>query len=268
MPVARRIRLGASPEEALAAGVPFLGADTQAAVSALSIHRETGASLIEMLAGVVRWIRERNEAAGAAGAGSAGARMSARLVAGLPLAFVPFMPATKQSLVDRTGSAILILGIGLCLIGLRWITSLIPRPPMEDQGAVIAGWVSCVLRAQGDLTSAMSAAARFAPAEIRPELEAAERRVRLGASWSVALELSKQEPIRALGRTLGRSYELGLPASDALDEFARTRRSLQRQAFEATLKRAPVTMVLPLTLCVLPAYGLLGLAPFIRGIAV
>ena len=38
-------------------------------------------------------------------------------------------------------------------------------------------------------------------------------------------------------------------------------------SFEAEMRKAPVRMVLPLTLCILPSFGFLPLAPFLRGIA-
>lgn len=265
--VARRISLGASLEEAISSASRLLGSDLDIVVAIVSIHRKTGASLVEMLSQTIDSIRARYEAEGAAGAGSAGARMSARLVAGLPLAFVPLMPASKASLLDRPGSAFLILGVGLCLVGLKWISSLIPKPPSDDEGGSLAEWLACVLRAGGDLRTGMMAAVEAAPKALRPELEAVRRRVALGASWSRALELSDNEALRALGKRLHRSYRLGIPASDALAEFARQRRLKLKHRFDGALKRAPVAMVLPLTLCVLPAYALLGLAPFVRGIS-
>ncbi|MEA2498218.1 MAG: hypothetical protein QOH26_623 [Actinomycetota bacterium] len=263
--VARRVTLGAAPEHAIRAARE-LDEVSDAIAAAFVVHRSSGASLAEMLERVSAATRRRVEANRSAGAGSAGARMSARLVAGLPLAFVPLMPAARSSMFDVTGSAILILGVALCAGGLRWVSSLIPAPPRDDEVAQVAECLAGVLRAGGTLAVAMSVALAVAPEEIRNELERAARRVRLGVGWTRALSLS-EGPVNALAPAIARSYRRGLPAADVLEELARGRRAAAASDFEVALRRAPVMMVLPLTLCVLPAYALLGLAPFVRGIA-
>jgi tight adherence protein B len=264
--MAGRISLGDPPSRAIESSDVF-GLDAGSVAAAFRISEVTGASLAVMLERTADSIRVRAEARRAAGAGSAGARLSARLVAGLPLAFVPFMPAAGSSLTDPTGSALLVLGVVLCVGGLRWISILIPPPPPEDPTAQLADRIATILRAGASLDDAMAWAMKDLSGPATAELRRAVARVRLGASWIESLLLSA-EPIVEIGSVMKTSYSCGLPTADALERLARRRRAAAASDFETSLKRAPVMMVLPLTLCVLPSYALLGLAPFVRGVAI
>jgi hypothetical protein len=57
-----------------------------------------------------------------------------------------------------------------------------------------------------------------------------------------------------------------MPLADALESFAERWRRERTSAFDARLRRAPVLIVIPLTLLVLPSFLLLGVAPFVRGL--
>lgn len=264
--VANRISLGDAPSSAVGSPAVF-GTDADPIGAAFRISEVTGASLAVMLERTADSIRTREEARRASGAGSAGARLSARLVAGLPLAFVPFMPAAGSPLTDATGSALLVLGTVLCVGGLRWISALIPPPPPEDVAALLCDRIATVLRAGGSLDDAMLQGTTSLPDEATEEMGRAKARVRLGASWMDSL-LMGGEALREIGSVIRISYARGLPTADALERLARRRRTAAASDFETALRRAPVMMVLPLTLCVLPSYALLGLAPFVRGVTI
>jgi pilus assembly protein TadC len=95
-----------------------------------------------------------------------------------------------------------------------------------------------------------------------------ERRlVRLGSSWTGALERSEDTGLAALAATIERAERTGTPIAAALVGFAKRRRQRLHLEFEAATKKAPVVMVVPLVLCVLPSFCLLALAPFLRGLA-
>jgi hypothetical protein len=49
--------------------------------------------------------------------------------------------------------------------------------------------------------------------------------------------------------------------------FAARRRAARSRDFDAAMRRAPVLMVVPLVICVLPSFLLLGVAPFLRGLS-
>jgi tight adherence protein B len=262
--VARRIEIGDSPAHALSSAL-FLGEEAPLVATAFSMRSTVGSSPVEILEFVVTSLRDRAEFDRAAGAGAAGARMSARLIAGLPLAFLPLLPSTRSALLDRTGSALLLLGIALCMVGFRWISSLVPSPPADDEVARLAELLAGALEGGATLRSALSSMTGYLSHDLEEEVVKLTRRLRLGSSWASAFEHARGDLV-ALGRVVVRFQERGLPLADPLREFARSRRASLRSDFEVAMRRAPVAMVLPLTLCVLPAYALLGVAPFIRNI--
>ena len=77
---------------------------------------------------------------------------------------------------------------------------------------------------------------------------------------------SDDESLRSLGAALAAPQSLGVPVAAALDEFARRRAESLENALERAIRRAPVKMVVPLTLCVLPSFALLALTPFLRSL--
>jgi hypothetical protein len=65
---------------------------------------------------------------------------------------------------------------------------------------------------------------------------------------------------------IARAEGHGLSPEASLRRFAAARRVMATRSFERDVRRAPVLMVLPLVLCVLPAFGLLAVGPFLRSI--
>jgi hypothetical protein len=98
-------------------------------------------------------------------------------------------------------------------------------------------------------------------------LSRAARRAQLGCPWPEALRRSCDAGYTALAQVIERTDRHGLPAADALEAFAVLRRAERAQEFEKSIRRAPVLMVVPLVLCVLPAFVLLALGPFLRGLS-
>lgn len=263
----RRLRLGDPVPAAIAAMDGAFGGDADVVAGVLAIHGELGGDVAAMLDTIAGGIAERGEAGAAAAAAGAGAKLSGRLVAGLPLAFIPLMPAARAPLFDGTGLALLVAGVALALAGMRWIGRLVPRPPGEDGAALIALVAAGVVRGGTGLHAALDCLARQAPVDVRAALLRARRRVQLGTSWSRALEQAESESLRMLGATLQRADRRGVPVADSLLSFVERRRAEAAREFDRATRRAPILMVVPLVVCVLPAYALLGLAPFLRGLA-
>lgn len=262
----RRLRLGMPAPAALRSLTSF-GPDAETLAILFSLHAQTGAALPPMLRGLAEGIDQRERVARSGAAASAGARLSGRMVAGLPLLFVPLVPAAGAPLLDPPGLLILTLGLALAMAGLRWISSLVPQPPQADAVAVVSDVLAAMVSGGASHELALGAMVDAAPESLRTHLVRARRRHALGLGWPAALAMSEDEGVRQLGASLRRSVAYGLPAADGLRELARERRTMAAHAFEALLRRAPVKMVLPLTLCVLPGYGFLALAPFLRGMA-
>ena len=97
------------------------------------------------------------------------------------------------------------------------------------------------------------------------ELEEARRQVALGSPWKPALrgvaERTGLPELRRLSITLERSERLGSPVADQLRRLARDVRDERRLRDEERARRAPVAMLFPLVLCILPAFVLAAVVP-------
>ena len=231
---------------------------------AFSVHLATG---VDLVAWLERIVSDREETAGAlkaARGAAAGAALSGRMVAGLPLLFVPLTPVSRAPLTDPVGLTMLSLGVVLAVAGLRWIGRLLPQPATEDAAAELAMLLAAMLRAGLPVAGALGLVCghRDAP----PSLVRAGRLVTLGATWQQALKQAGDESA-SLAAAIGRAQRFGIPAADALESHAAARRAEIKRDFEEKLRRAPVLMVVPLTCCILPAYGLLALGPFVRSMS-
>jgi tight adherence protein B len=264
---ARRVRLGDSIEGALAALEDDLGFDARALQSIVGVGLTLGGDVPRMLDSLARTIEERLEGEKAAAASTAGAKLSGRIVAGLPLLCIPLLPASRAPLFDAAGIALLLAGCALAWSGLRWMAKLVPAPSSFDDGAAAAAEVvSSALRGGASLRAGLDAVARHPPPGLEAGLRRAAQVVRLGVAWAEALARSRHTCLVDLGRALRLAESKGVPAAAALSAFALARRAERARRLDAAIKRAPVLMVVPLVVCVLPAFMLLGLAPFIRGL--
>jgi tight adherence protein B len=204
----------------------------------------------------------------AARAAAAGARLSARLVAALPLLFLPLVPLARAPLLDAAGAVTGGAGILLAIAGIVSIERLLPRPPSNDEpGAALAERVGAALRSGMPTATALELVARHPPPGLWRPMLRARRRAALGEPWPRALARSDDEALEAMARVLARAWRTGLPAADALFALADARRAEAGRAFDGAVRRAPVLMVIPLVAFVLPSFVLLALAPFLRSMS-
>ncbi|MGH2754451.1 MAG: type II secretion system F family protein [Actinomycetota bacterium] len=266
--VARRLKLGSSLADALEVARPFFDSDLDALILVVKLHARAGGDGASLLEAIARSIDERVAGAGRAQVHAAGARLSARMVAGLPLAALLFVPGSRAPLLDPAGIGVIGLGILLCLAGMMWMGRLLPRPPTEaDEATLLAVAVAAAARAGCTVAQVLGIAAESASGSFGAELRRARRRNHLGLAWPRCLAASSDEGLRELGRVLSIPARVGLPLAEGLDDFVLSRADLREQELERAIRRAPVKMVVPLTLCILPAFGLLALTPFLRGLA-
>jgi pilus assembly protein TadC len=73
------------------------------------------------------------------------------------------------------------------------------------------------------------------------------------------------EPIRPLSRALVDAERYGTPLGASLDRIADDARRARQQRAQEAARRIPVQLLLPLVTCILPAFGLLTVAPLIAG---
>ncbi len=273
---AGRLRLGASPARVVGDLGDFLGPDCDALSGLVDAHLRSGGDLARMLDSYATSVQERVNAAARAHNAGSGARASGRLIAALPALVFPLTPLSHAPLFDGVGLVCLFAGSGLVWAGMAWIERLVPRPPPgDDPAAYLADLTASMLRGGVGLEAALVAATRApdgAPADGRVDnapargLGRARRMARLGRTWPDALATAGPG-FEALGTLLERAAALGIPAATALEGFAAHRREEGGRTFENAARRAPVFMVVPLAVCVLPAFVLLCVVPFLRGLA-
>ena len=266
--VSDRLQLGDCRVRALEPLRSVFGTDHAALATIVDLAGSVGGDTAAMLDRLARVIEARDSFVTAGRSASAGAVLSARMVAGLPLAFLPLTPAARAPLLDPIGILLLVTGIALAGAGMWWIHRVVPRPSgTDDPGAAIAEMTAALLDGGLSLPSSLQRVSSMSSIDGSGELTRCARRVALGASWSRALSLSCDEGFRELGTTLERALRMGLPVENALVSLASRRRERISHEFEATTRKAPVKMVVPLVLFVLPSFGVLALAPFLRGLA-
>jgi Flp pilus assembly protein TadB len=92
-------------------------------------------------------------------------------------------------------------------------------------------------------------------------------RIALGMPPSDVWGSIASEPALApLGRTLARSARTGEPVADALDRLGRELAARSRSETEDAARRVGVRAAVPLGLCLLPAFLLVGIVPVVAGL--
>lgn len=263
-PAARRVSLGRSPAAALADD-RSLGPVSGPLARSFALHRAAGGSLPALLERVAAAVETDAAAARTSHATTSGARLSARLVAALPLVFAPLTSGASAFEAGPAGAVLLAAGVALGATGLWWIGRLVPEPPGCDDGAAsLADDLSVALEGGVPLEAALGAVAEHPPPGLEDTLARVRRRVRLGAAWVDALRREDGAPA-ALAEVLARSRAWGVPAAGPLHDWAGARRAALRTEMQRAVRRAPVLMVVPLTVCVLPSFALLAFGPFVLG---
>lgn len=257
--IAGRARLGLSPRRAVEGC--FAGpADALGIV--LAVHSKLGGRLPDMLDHLAATIESDAQARRLARAHAAGVRTSARLVAGLPLLFSPMAITASPGPAEWISIAV---GCALTFVGLRWMALLVPSPDRSGAGPrLLALLLSATLAGGANPAAILDECADRLPGATGEQLKDARRRVRLGATWPRALSWSSDPGLQELAGLLGRCGRAGLPVTEAIALFERSTAARAAADLEAALRKAPVKMVVPLTVCVLPAFAILGAAPFLR----
>ena len=99
---------------------------------------------------------------------------------------------------------------------------------------------------------------------VRTQMALVERGVRLADALE-ALPDSVGEPVRPFVAALVSCDRYGASVTRTLDRLALDVRTASRQRAEAAARRLPIRLIFPLVTCILPAFGLLTVAPLIAG---
>jgi tight adherence protein B len=249
--VAARIEGGSAVEDALTAEAGAPGRDGGvAALSAVwSVAVAAGSPLSPALRGAAAALRDRAEVAREVEVALSGPRSTARLVGWLPLVGLGFSLLLGVDVLGvLTGSPIGLglLGAGgaLGVVGRVWTAALVRRstprggvPGLEEELIVIA------------LSSGLSI----------------ERSRRLAAETFGMAELATAES-SAVDGVLELAERAGAPAAELLASAAEQHRRSARASGRRAAADLGVRLLLPLALCVLPSFLLLGVAPMVLGL--
>ena len=119
-----------------------------------------------------------------------------------------------------------------------------------------------------NVPGAVEAVGRRGHGPVAAALAAASTEIRLGRRCADVLDDlpgRAGDAVRPLAAALAASERYGTPLADALDRLAVELRADRRRQAEAAARQVPVKLLFPLVLCVLPAFGLLTVAPLLAG---
>lgn len=98
------------------------------------------------------------------------------------------------------------------------------------------------------------------------ELAAVSARLRLGVDpAAVWHDLARHRQLGALGRTVARAVDSGASVSEAMLRLAEDLRARHRAEVESRARAVGVRAAVPLGVCLLPAFVLVGVVPLVAG---
>lgn len=132
---------------------------------------------------------------------------------------------------------------------------------------LVADLLAASLAAGVPLDRAICVVARAVNGTAGAVLLGIHRRVALGEAPAVAWARAGELPgIGGIARTVARSARTGAPLADLLTSAAADLRADAGAAALAEVRATAVRAVLPLGLCLLPAFTLLGVVPIVGGL--
>jgi Flp pilus assembly protein TadB len=184
------------------------------------------------------------------------------------------------SVLAGIGAAVLVGGpVGLAASGVAAVSvwtvvgraeSPVARAEREacrrDLPAVVT-LLAAALRAGADPGEAVAVVAEALPGPAASRLTAVASRLRLGGDpASVWAELGRDPELAALGRTLARAQATGAPVVTAVERLAVDLARAARGGAEDRARAIGVKAAVPLGLCLLPAFVLIGIVPLVAAL--
>ncbi len=194
-------------------------------------------------------------------------------------------PAGRTQLLVAVGAALVVLlmvpgafglagALGAGAAGWRYAGRLEPasvRRRREVVEAELPHVVDLLLATVGVGASPAEALSRViavAHPTVAEELGALVGRLELGADPALVWrDMATHPQFGRLGRTLRRSAESGAPVVESLERLAGDLRALRRTEVEARVRQVEVRAAVPLGVCLLPAFVLIGIVPLVAGAA-
>jgi Flp pilus assembly protein TadB len=142
------------------------------------------------------------------------------------------------------------------------------RAQLEEQLPHVVDLMAAALAAGAAPGAALARVSEVVEPPVAEELRAYASRVALGADpVTVWRSLGTHPQLGRLGTTLLRSAESGAPVTAALARLGEELRSQRRADVETRVRQVEVRAAVPLGVCLLPSFVLLGVVPLVAGSA-
>lgn len=221
-----------------------------ALAAAWAVAGEAGAPLAATLRGLAATFRDQAQLERDLAVALAGPRATARMVGAMPVIAMLFgallgFDTISTLLGTLPGLICLVLGCALMLAGAGWSRALVRRAAGTPDDGLTLELISIAL------SGGMSAE------RARALADGVARRFLIGPNEAGTL---------ALDGVLALSRRAGVPAVELLRSEAQQARLRARSAGEERAARLAVTLMIPLGLCVLPAFMLVGVLPLLLSV--
>ena len=185
----------------------------------------------------------------------------------LPIALAVVM-AVALFAVDPRLSVALLGAMSAVVVIRRRATAARHRRAVRDELPTAVELLRLALSAGLTLAAAVEVVAPDLEGPIGRRFRWIVRQVGTGAPLSGALEevgIRDGPPLQPVCSMLASSVGSGAPVADALHLIAVRLRGERRRDLQTKARRLPVTLLFPVIVCVLPAFGLLTVVPLIGG---
>lgn len=198
------------------------------------------------------------------------------LMTGLLIALVPVPASTpwqkrrdpallSVSRTTATGADTGAMRAAGSVVAARVSVSADPQPLPTPDAATLLDLTAAMLRAGLGIEAAVHQLSRDVPG--CTSLARVHRGLAAGQRWQDAWScVDSQTQLRQFGEELAFAHATGAPTVQLLEATAVQARRRRRQAVEEQAARLGVQMVLPLGLCFLPGFIMLGVIPVVLGL--
>jgi Flp pilus assembly protein TadB len=150
----------------------------------------------------------------------------------------------------------------------RWESSAARRrrATLDAELPHVVDLMTAALAAGAAPTTALALVAEVVDPVMEEELRSWTTRLALGGDPVTVWESMAGHPqLGRLGTTLHRSAESGAPVTAALQRLSEDLRARRRAAVEERVRQVEVRAAVPLGVCLLPAFVLVGVVPLVAG---
>lgn len=172
------------------------------------------------------------------------------------------------------GPSALVVGVAVAVTVARAAARLEPAGQRREREAArrdlphVVSLLASALRAGGAPGEAIELVGRALDGPAADRLLPWAARLRLGADpATVWTGLAADPALGPLGRTLGRAHRSGAPVADAVEALAAELADRARAEVEDRARAVGVRAAVPLGVCLLPAFVLVGIVPMVVGLA-